>query len=200
MSDLGELRAAYLEAVGGNPAMALPVSAMAVLLDVLEMVQPAVVLEQGCGWSTTLLAPWGVEHDTPVIVCESDSGWRTAVNGLLEAQNAAPVWEQSVRAWAAAVHGQTWVALVDGDSQGRRHAVRELYTRGARGVILFDDANADYVQLAMAPLKTARHGTLYDLQARTRVTRNQDTWCALWVGSQVRAQLKTLVEGVPVCA
>jgi hypothetical protein len=199
LDDLRAYQDAYFARVEGNRAMMLPPEAMLVLLEILDAVQPGVVLEQGCGWSTTQLVRWGYEHHVPVMTCESDPAWQAALRKLLMSRNLEPNWV-NISVWAGyALEDWPWVALVDGDIDGRKQAVLDLYVHAARGAILFDDANADYVQVAMSPLLTAQHGQLYDLKSRTLVRRNQETWCALWVGALVQERLATLLKGLPVC-
>lgn len=191
---LEQARTVYLEQVGGNPHMVLPAVTMRAFVDLLDAVQPDVVLEQGCGWSTTVLAREAMARWMPYFAHEANPRWRGIVQQALT--GVWPVWGSIPRLVDAAA-GRTWAALVDGDKQGRIDVVKALRPYAATGVMLLDDANAGYVRAAMEPLRGGP-GVLWDLRAVTEVMRRQATWAALWVGEQVDLDTSLLTDCEPL--
>ena len=182
-------REKYIEQMDCNPHRVIGAVTMSLWMAMLAYMKPSVLIEHGCGWSSVVLSKWRETH-VPHVIVEKEPEWRGRIEPALE--NLA-LWLTATEA-SRLVPGLTWAALIDGDQHGRARMVRALLPHAAKGIMLLDDANADYVQTAAEPLKTAP-GKLWDLKPITFERRNLDTWAWLWVGDEVFIPIAAYLGG-----
>lgn len=188
---LAQDQAEYVDRMKCNPDRIIPAESMRFWLAMLGHAKPSVLLEHGCGWSSVVLSKWRESH-IPHVIVEKVPQWRAAVERQLGHRFA--LW-LTINEAVRVVPALRWAALIDGDKHGRAEMVKALLPYADKGIMLLDDANADYVKTAAQPLKNAP-GKLWDLKPITFKRRKKDTWCWLWVGANVEmGSGETLLDG-----